>query len=176
VSSKSSAKRPIFLDRNDRELFMSILATVVRRHAWSCTAYCLMTTHYHLLVKTPEPDLAAGMQRLNGCYATSFNHRHGTSGHVLGGRYHAELIETDGHLLETCRYIALNPVRAGLCDEPESWRWGSYRGAIGLVPADETFAVDAATPLRARTRSCANEAAELRRRRLALTAPSLNRV
>jgi putative transposase len=143
VSSKSSAKRPIFLDRSDRELFMSILAMVVRRHSWSCTAYCLMTTHYHLLVKTPKPDLAAGMQRLNGFYASSFNHRHGTSGHVLGSRYHSELIETDGHLLEACRYIALNPVRAGLCEEPESWGWGSYRAAIGLAPADRTFAVDA---------------------------------
>jgi putative transposase len=69
---------------------------------------------------------------------------------VLGGRYHSELIETDAHLLETCRYIALNPVRAGLCDEPESWRWRSYRGAIGLAPPDETFAVDALLSLFAR--------------------------
>jgi putative transposase len=64
----------------------------------------------------------------------SFNRRHAEKGHVFAHRYHSEFIQSDGHLLETCRYIALNPVRAGLCETPEDWRWSSYASSIGDSP------------------------------------------
>jgi|ERR671925_132851 REP element-mobilizing transposase RayT len=152
VTTRSAARRPIFLDRHDREAFMAIVATVVRKHFWTCTAYCVLSTHYHLLIATPEANLAAGMQKLNGDYGRTFNHRHGTKGHVFGSRYHSELIEADGHLLEACRYLALNPVRAGLCDEPESWPWSSYRAAVGLGAAHPAVSVDPLLRLFARRR------------------------
>ena len=92
-----------------------------------------MSTHYHVLVRTPEPNLAAGMRLLNHRFACYFNKRHGGSGAVFRTRYHSGLIETDGHLLEVCRYIALNPVRAGVCDRPEEWNWSSYGACVGTT-------------------------------------------
>jgi REP-associated tyrosine transposase len=92
-----------------------------------------MSTHYHFLLSTPHGDLAAGMRQLNGAYARHFNKRHGGSGAVFETRYHSELIESDAHLLEVCRYLALNPVRAGLTSRPEDWPWGSYRAHAGAA-------------------------------------------
>lgn len=94
-----------------------------------------MTTHYHLLFTTPDADLAEGMRHLNWCYARSFNARYRGNGHVFEGPYGAELIQTEAHLLETYRYIAMNPVRAGICDRPDEWPWSSYRESLGLEPA-----------------------------------------
>jgi putative transposase len=137
VTSKRCAGGPLFADSHDRATLLAIVSAVVRRHAWTCMSYCLMTTHFHLLLTTPNADLAVGMQRLNGHYATSFNRRHGGSGHVFERRYGAELIQGDGHFLETCRYIPLNPVRAGLCVDPEDWRWSSFRATMGQEPSPD---------------------------------------
>ncbi len=92
-----------------------------------------MSTHYHVLLRTPEPNLAVGMQLLNNRFARYFNKRHGGSGAVFRSRYHSGVIETDGHLLEVCRYIALNPVRAGLCQRPEEWNWSSYGSCVSTA-------------------------------------------
>lgn len=130
VSARAVADRPLFQDDSDRLRFLALLGTVVTRHDWVCGAYCLMTTHYHLVVRTPNPDLARGIQRLNACYAQEFNRRYGVEGHVFFRRYHSILIEREAHLLELCRYVAMNPVRAGLCDRAEDWPWSSYRAVL----------------------------------------------
>jgi REP-associated tyrosine transposase len=88
-----------------------------------------MTTHYHLLVGSSREELSLGLRSLNGVYAQRFNKRYGRKGHLFGDRFWASVVEGDQHLPATCRYILLNPVRAGLCDLPEHWRWsGSMYG------------------------------------------------
>lgn len=82
---------------------------------------------------TPDPNLDRGLKHLNGVYAQGFNHRHGRVGHLVQDRYHAAIIEREAHLLESIRYIALNPVRAGLCRRPELWPWSSYPTVLGLA-------------------------------------------
>jgi hypothetical protein len=74
------------------------------------------------------------MRQLNGTYAQRFNRRHGRVGHVLQARFHATLVARDAHLLALAAYLPLNPVRAGLCAEPEEWPWSSYRATLGLEP------------------------------------------
>ena len=111
VMARGVARQPIFRDDKDRHQFLKLLDDVVARHEWSCHAFVLMSTHYHVLVRTPNPDLARGMQRLNSCYAQHFNRRHGETGHRFERRYHSVLIESDAHALELVRYLALNPVR-----------------------------------------------------------------
>ena len=91
-----------------------------------------MGNHFHLIVHTPEPNLSRGMQHLCGVYAKWFNWKYARRGHLFGRRFGSAHVVTDPHLLEAHRYVALNPVRAGLCRTPESWRWGSFRALSGL--------------------------------------------
>lgn len=140
VTARGVARLPLFRDDDDRITFLKKLAEVCHRQDWLCHAYCLMSTHYHLLIRTPEPDLARGMQRLNGQYGQGFNRKHGSSGHVFESRYFSVLIERDAHLVELCRYLALNPVRAGACRDPASWRWSSYAAVLGRAPCPSFLA------------------------------------
>jgi putative transposase len=131
VTARGNRKQLIFRDDRDCEWFLAIARDVAAKRSWQFHGYCLMPNHYHLLVETPKADLSLGMQRVNSRYAQAFNHRHATSGHLFQGRFHAVLVTGDSHLLELSRYLALNPVRAGLCDGPGEWRWSSYRTILG---------------------------------------------
>jgi REP element-mobilizing transposase RayT len=144
LTSRGNARAEIFLDDADRESFLRVLGSVVERFAWRLYAYCLMGNHYHLLAETPVPNLSRGMRRLNGVYTQRFNRRHGRAGHVLQGRFNSIVVERERYLLELTRYIALNPVRAGIVRSPGDWRWSSYRATAGLCPAPSWLA---ATPL-----------------------------
>jgi putative transposase len=119
-----------------------VLGTVVKRYNWLCHAYCLMDNHYHLLIETPDANLSTGMRQLNGVYTQMYNRRHGRSGHIFQGRYKAILVDKDNYLLELCRYIVLNPIRAKLVEQPEHWKWSSYAATAGLKKTPEYLTVD----------------------------------
>ena len=144
ISTKAIREHELFVDDRDRSLFLLGLAEVVGDLRWRCLTYCLMRTHYHFLVLTPDPNLGVGMKRLNGDYAESFNRRHRHRGHLFGDRYWSEPVQRDEHLLEVFRYIALNPVRAGAVATPEQWRWSAHRWLIADEPPLGWLAVDAA--------------------------------
>ena len=135
VTSRGNARQPIYRADADRREFLAMLAEAVDRFQWRCHAYCLMGNHYHLLLETPEPNLSRGMRHLNGTYTQRFNRRHGLTGHIFQGRYKAILVEKESHLLELCRYVVLNPVRAGLAESVEQWPWSSYAKTAGLSQA-----------------------------------------
>jgi REP element-mobilizing transposase RayT len=132
VTSRGNRRQKVFLDANDHLIFLYLLDELSRRRGWRGYSYCLMPNHYHLVFETPGPDLSDGMQWLNGRFAQAFNGLHGLDGHVFQGRFHSVLVESDMHLLELSRYLALNPVRAGLCDRPGDWPWSSYSAVAGL--------------------------------------------
>jgi hypothetical protein len=94
----------------------------------------MMDNHYHLLIETPDGNLSLGMRQLNGVYTQLFNKRHQRTGHLFQGRYKSILIQKDSHLLEVCRYVVLNPVRARMVERPEAWKWSSYRATSGREP------------------------------------------
>jgi putative transposase len=158
INAVACADRDLFVDAADKSSFEALVAETVTRFGWSCLSICLMDTHYHLLIVTPQADLAAGMQRLNGHYGQTYNRRHRYSGHVFKKRYHSVLIQTDSHMFEVCRYIALNPVRAGIVSSPADWPWSSYAETLGLrsprpfVASDELLRVFAADSQLARAR------------------------
>jgi putative transposase len=135
VTANAARKLMLFTDGDDRETFLRILGIATSKAEWLCHAYCLMGTHYHLLLETPEPNIAYGMQRLNWFYARTFNERHGLRGHCFDARYAAELIQSELHYVRTVRYIARNPVEAGLCESPLGWEWSSYAATVGLDEA-----------------------------------------
>ena len=142
LTTRGNNRRPIFLDDRDREQFLGLFDTVLKSLAWRCHTFCLMGNHYHFVVETPEPNLAEGMFRLNGQYARIFNGRHGRGGHLFERRYSSVLIERESHLLEACRYVVLNPVRAGLCESADDWRWSSFRATAGLAGVPSFLVVD----------------------------------
>lgn len=135
VTARGNAFQAIYTDDHDRARFLDLLAREIAQQHWRCYAYCLMDNHYHLLLETPEPNLSQGMRRLNAVYTQGFNRRYGRVGHVLQGRYKSLLVDKDAYLLELCRYIVLNPVRAKCVARPEAWPWSSYLATAGKRPA-----------------------------------------
>ena len=131
VTSRGNEKKPVFKDDADRDYFLNTIQHVNKRYNWICHAYCLMTNHYHLLIETPDGNLSIGMRQVNSVYTQLFNKRHGRTGHLFQGRYKAILIQKDSHLLEVCRYVVLNPVRANMTERPDEWRWSSYLATAG---------------------------------------------
>ena len=142
VTARGNAQQPIFLDDADRHHFLTLLGQEILQQRWRCYAFCLMGNHYHLLLETPEPNLSGGMRRLNGRYTQAFNRRHHRVGHVLQGRFKSILVERESYLLELCRYLVLNPVRAGLGADPQAWPWSSYGATTGAHPPPSWLAID----------------------------------
>jgi putative transposase len=86
-----------------------------------------MDNHYHIFLRTPHGDLSSGMHDLNAPYVSLFNRRHKRVGPLFQGKYKGILVENGHHYWELSRYIHLNPVRAGMVDNPEHYRWSSCR-------------------------------------------------
>jgi REP element-mobilizing transposase RayT len=113
----------------------ALVERVTLRQNWTLFTYCLMTNHFHLVLRSNDGNISAGMQILNRGHAQLANKRHGRTGHLFRNRFGAEVIETDEYLREACRYVVLNPVRAGIVRDPADWHWCSFRATIGLERA-----------------------------------------
>ena len=127
VATRGVEKRMIFLDEDDRRTFLALFFYVARRFEWRTYAFCLMGTHYHLVLETSRGRLSAGVQWLNGSYAQAFNRRHVRRGHLFGARFASWVVDRDEHLARACRYVLNNPVRAGLVERAGDWRWSGSR-------------------------------------------------
>src|SRR5574337_1111582 len=142
VTARGNARQDIFFDDEGRRRFLGVLAHVVSRFHLRLHAYCLMDNHVHLVVETPKANLSNAMCQLNGGYTQSFNRRHGRVGHALQGRFKAIMVDRDSYLLELCRYVVLNPVRARRTRKPDTYPWSSYQATAGLVPVPSCLTVD----------------------------------
>jgi hypothetical protein len=107
--------------------------------------------------KTPKPNLSKGMRQLNGVYTQRFNRLHKRVGHLFQGRFKAILVERDSYLLELCRYIVLNPVRAHMVASPEKYMWSSYQATFGSAPAPPGLTTDWVLSQFAKTRAIARK-------------------
>lgn len=132
VISRGNNRGAIVRDDWDREQFLRLGAAAALKHRWIVVAYCLMSNHYHLVVRLPHGGLSEGIQELNSGFARLMNRKHGRLGHLFQQRFHSEPITDDSHLREVARYVPLNPVRAGICADPSGYPWSSYRATVGL--------------------------------------------
>jgi len=142
VTSRGDRREDIYLSDEDRETWLEVLGQVCERFNWVCHAWCQMTNHYHLLIETPEANLAQGMRQLNGVYTQRFNRAHDRVGHVFQGRYKAILVERDSYLLELARYVVLNPLRAKMVQRLENWPWSSYLATCGQAESPPWLQTD----------------------------------
>jgi REP element-mobilizing transposase RayT len=134
VTSRGVDKQMIFgVLPGDRAVFLKLLERTVTRYGWIVHAYCLMGNHFHLVLETPEANIAAGMQYLKSSYALWFNDCKPREGHLFERRYFSAVLDREHHLFNVCRYVVLNPVRAGLCRHPADWAWSSYRATASIV-------------------------------------------
>jgi REP element-mobilizing transposase RayT len=136
VTARAVDESALFRTDFDRYALLALLRKVTEEIGWHVVCWCLMTTHYHLLVVVPqEADRVSwALQKLHSVYAREFNARYGRRGHVFGERFSDTLIESDPHGRNTIAYILDNPVRAGIVQRFGEWNWS---GLHVLRPRDE---------------------------------------
>jgi len=134
ITSRGNANQAIFLDDRDRSKFLDLLGRGRERFAFVIYSFCLMDNHFHIFLRTPLANLSQGMHWLNGTYTGYFNHRHQRIGHLFQGRFKSVLVIDDAHYLHLSMYIHLNPVRAGIVENPAQYPWSSFKDYVGLRP------------------------------------------
>jgi putative transposase len=134
VMSRGNFRREIFPDDDHAERYLFLLTRVTRRRKWIIVDWCLMPTHYHLVVQLTDGGLSEGMRELNGCYSRWSNYIHQLTGtgHLVRNRFKSLPVDDDSYLLRLLQYVANNPVRAELAKTAEDWKWSGFRAAAGL--------------------------------------------
>lgn len=133
VIQRGNNGQPVFVDREDREFFLTLLGENAARFAIAFHAYVLMDNHFHLLATPSTADgLPQWMQAIGRRYVRYFNDRHGRTGTLWEGRYRSTLIQTERYLLPCMAYIDLNPVRDGMVTEARDYPWSSHGHYAGL--------------------------------------------
>lgn len=128
VMNRGRRGESIFRREEDYLAFIDLLKETVAMWNLRVGAYCLMSNHYHLLIKTPDANLSRCMRHLNGVYTQRFNRSHRLDGQLFRGRYNAILVEEDSYLLELLRYVHRNPLKAGLLKVLHRYPWSSHQG------------------------------------------------
>jgi REP element-mobilizing transposase RayT len=134
ITSRGNRRNDIYRDNEDYQVYMTILKEGIEflDNQYEVISYCLMTNHVHLQVQTKNKHIKYLMMRVNGFYSKYFNNnKYQYVGHLFQGRYGSELVVEDSYVLETSRYIHLNPVRAKMVEKPDSYKWSSYSMYIG---------------------------------------------
>lgn len=116
----------IFLEDDDKAVFLNILLQKKSKGEYALHAYCLMDNHLHLLIEEKEDDIARIMKRIGITYVSYFNKKYQRIGPLFQDRYKSEKVENDGYLLTAMRYIHNNPVAAGLVKNQGAYKWSSY--------------------------------------------------
>lgn len=131
VILRGNGRRDIFIDENDRLRWQTLIEVGLRHYQHRIHAYCWMTNHVHLAIQSSDVPLSGFMRSIASQYARSTNKKINNSGHLFERRHRAILIRDDPYVKELIRYIHLNPVRGGLTQHPEDYRWSSHNAYLG---------------------------------------------
>jgi putative transposase len=136
VMNRGVARGDVFVDSQDREGFLGLLAEVRERWGMRTHAACLMGNHFHLLVEDVQGSLARSMRHVVGVHTQRFNARHNRDGPLFRGRFRSRLVQQERYLAELVRYIHMNPVHAGLVAHAGDYAWSSHGHYLsGEAPA-----------------------------------------
>lgn len=131
ITARGNRRENIFYSDKDKAIFVEKMNETFSKYSFTCYAYCLMDNHYHLFIKTPYANVSLGMHYLNASYTNWFKTKHNVVGVVFQGRYKSILVDEDSYGIKLSAYIHLNPLRAGIVDDIEEYRWSSYLDYIG---------------------------------------------
>jgi putative transposase len=133
--NRGNNRADIFADDADHEAFLDSLRIAKDRYPFALFGYCLMSDHFHLLLRPGSgQSISRILQSLTVAHTWRYHKRHSSSGHVWQGRFRSPVIQDDDHLLVVLRYIEANPLRAGMVADLRDYRWSSYgQHGMGLV-------------------------------------------
>lgn len=143
LASHASDDRFLFPGDRDREVFLDGLREILERFELSPVSYALLGTHYHLLLRVPDGRVSKALQQLHTWYARLHNKLTRRTAHLFRAHFFAREVDGDDDLLWTARYVAWNPVAAGLAEHPFAWRWSSAPATAGLAPPRLPLELDA---------------------------------
>ncbi len=148
VMNRGNRRQVVFGEARDYELFLERLGQFSRLFDVRLLCYCCLPNHFHLYLRTAQPNLSRFMQSLLTSFTISLNRRHHSSGHLFQGRFTAHLVENEAYGAEVSRYIHLNPVRTkALRQAPiaarrqalRTFSWSSYAACLGLSAGPKWF-------------------------------------
>lgn len=127
VINRGNYRADVFSHPKTAAAFLTVLGEAAKRYGWELGAFVVMRNHFHLALRTPEPNLSRGMQWLQTTFAVRFNRFRGVHGHLFQGRYKAFVLQNEGVWARVADYIHLNPVRAGIVpvEDIKQFRWSS---------------------------------------------------
>lgn len=138
IVQRGHNRNAVFVESRDYEYYLANLAEWKSELGLRVFSYCLMTNHVHLVVEAGDEPGCVGklMKRLAGRQTRFVNKMERRTGSLWESRYKISPIDTDAYLLQCCRYVELNPVKAGMTAKPEEYEWSSYRAAVGEVECE----------------------------------------
>ena len=131
ITARGIRKENIFYSNKDKYVFIDRMNETFEKYSFICYADCLMDNHYHLFIKTPFANISEGMHYLNTSYANWFAAKYKLVGSIFQGRYKSILVDGDGYALILSAYIHLNPVRAGMVENPSNYHFSSFLDYAG---------------------------------------------
>lgn len=132
ITARGNRREKIFYSDRDKEIFLKKLEEMLIKYSMICQAYCLMDNHYHLFIKTTQPNLSQGIHYLNSSYTNWFRNKHQITGPIFQGRFKSILVDADNYALMLSAYIHLNPLRAGIIRQLKDYPWSSYLDYLNL--------------------------------------------
>lgn len=133
VMNRARRGQDLFVVKADYQQFIDLLQETAELFKVNVAAYCLMPTHYHLMLQTPEANLSRCMRHLNGVYTQKYNVNHVCDGSLFRGRYKSILVGADSYVMQLVRYIHRNPLEAGLVKRLDRYAWSSHKGYISTA-------------------------------------------
>jgi putative transposase len=134
VIDRGNNRQDVFHKQADFEAFLKALGDLKERKLFELYGYCLLNNHFHLLIRPLTTPISRIMQSLLVSHTQRYHKHHRSGGHVWQGRFKSPVIQNDEHLLTVLRYIEANPLRAGIVERAEDYRWSSYHAhAVGAI-------------------------------------------